>query len=143
MGRGIDLINQKPGKAMFLFALPMIIGNLFQQFYNMADSVIVGNFVGEDALAAVGASYSFTTVFIMVAIGGGIGTTVLVSQYFGAKQYGKMRTAIRTFLVTFLVFSILMACIGFVANPMILKALKTPDNIYEDAVLYLQIYSQT
>lgn len=140
MGRGIDLINQKPGKAMFLFALPMIIGNLFQQFYNMADSVIVGNFVGEDALAAVGASYSFTTVFIMVAIGGGIGTTVLVSQYFGAKQYGKMRTAIRTFLVTFLGFSILMACIGFAVNPMILKALKTPDNIYEDAVLYLQIY---
>ena len=140
MKKGVDLINGRPARAMFFFALPMIIGNLFQQFYNMADSVIVGNFVGEDALAAVGASYSFTTVFIMVAIGGGIGSTVLVSQYFGAKKYGKMKTAIRTFLIAFLVFSIVMACIGFAVNPIILRALKTPDKIYEDAVLYLQIY---
>lgn len=140
MKKGVDLIHGKPTRAMFLFALPMIVGNLFQQFYNMADAMIVGNFVGEDALAAVGASYAFTTVFIMVAIGGGLGTTVLVSQYYGAKKYAEMRTAIRTFLVAFLVFSVLLACIGFAVNPWILKALKTPDNIYEDAVLYLQIY---
>lgn len=125
---------------MFLFALPMIIGNLFQQFYNMADSVIVGNFVGEDALAAVGASYSFTTVFIMVAIGGGMGTSVLVSQYFGARKYGEMKTAIHTFLRTFLAFSVLLAVVGFFVNPYILKALETPANIYDDATLYLQIY---
>lgn len=140
MRKGVDLIHGKPAKAMFFFALPMIIGNLFQQFYNMADSVIVGNFVGEEALAAVGASYSFTTVFIMVAIGGGIGTSVLVSQYFGAKKYGEMKTAVSTFLITFLIFSMVLAILGFVLNPMILKALQTPKNIYEDAVLYLQIY---
>ena len=140
MKKGIDLINGRPGKAMFFFALPMILGNLFQQFYNMADSVIVGNFVGENALAAVGASYAFTTVFIMVAIGGGLGTSVLVSQYYGAKKYGAMKTAIRTFLIAFLVFSVLLACIGFVVNPFILKALKTPTEIYDEAVLYLQIY---
>lgn len=125
---------------MFLFALPMIIGNLFQQFYNMADSVIVGNFVGEDALAAVGASYSFTTVFIMVAIGGGIGASVLASQYLGAQKYGEMKTAVYTFLITFGVFSIVLALLGFLFNPMILHALKTPENIFDDAVLYLQIY---
>ncbi|MBQ8803037.1 MAG: MATE family efflux transporter [Tyzzerella sp.] len=140
MKKGVDLIHGKPTGAMFFFALPMIIGNLFQQFYNMADSVIVGNFVGEDALAAVGASYSFTNIFIMVAIGGGMGTSVLVSQYFGAKKYSAMKTAVYTFLTTFVVFSILLALIGFVVNPIVLKALKTPDNIYEDAVLYLQIY---
>lgn len=140
MRKGINLIHGKPTRAMFFFALPMIVGNLFQQFYNMADSIIVGNFVGEDALAAVGASYAFTTVFIMVAIGGGIGTTVLVSQYYGAKKYNEMRTAIRTFLLAFLVFSVLLACVGFAVNPIILKWLKTPENIYEDAVLYLQIY---
>lgn len=140
MSKGADLINGRPASAMFFFALPMIIGNLFQQFYNMADSVIVGKFVGEDALAAVGASYSFTTVFIMVAIGGGMGSTVLVSQYFGAKKYGNMKTAVYTFLLAFLVFSVVMAGIGFAANPFILKVLKTPANIYEDAVLYLQIY---
>lgn len=140
MKKSVDLIYGKPAKALFLFALPMIIGNLFQQFYNMADSVIVGKFVGEDALAAVGASYSFTTVFIMIAIGGGIGSSVLVSQYFGAKRYGKMKTAMNTFLITFFVFSLLLAIVGFILNPVILRALKTPDNILEDAILYLQIY---
>ena len=62
----VDMIHGNAGKSLFFFALPMIFGNLFQQFYNMADSVIVGRFVGENALAAVGASYSLTTVFIMV-----------------------------------------------------------------------------
>ena len=140
MKKGADLIYGKPARAMFLFALPMIVGNLFQQFYNIADSVIVGNFVGEDALAAVGASYSFTTVFIMVAIGGGMGTSVLVSQYFGAHKYREMKTAIHTFLRTFLVFSVLLAVVGFFVNPYILQALETPANIYDDATLYLQIY---
>lgn len=140
MKNKLDLINGKPGRSLFLFALPMIIGNLFQQFYNMADSVIVGNYVGEDALAAVGASYSFTTVFIMVAIGGGIGASVLASQFLGAEKYGKMKSAIYTFLVTFGVVSVLLALFGFFFNPAILRALKTPENIYDDAVLYLQIY---
>ncbi len=140
MRQKVDLINGKPGRSMFLFALPMIAGNLFQQFYNMADSIIVGRFVGEDALAAVGASYSFTTVFIMVAIGGGMGASVLVSQYLGAKKYGEMKTAVSTFLLAFAVFGTLLAVFGFFANPTILKALKTPDNIFADAVTYLQIY---
>lgn len=140
MRQKVDLINGKPGQSMFLFALPMIAGNLFQQFYNMADSIIVGRFVGEDALAAVGASYSFTTVFIMVAIGGGMGASVLVSQYLGARKYGEMKTAVSTFLLAFAVFGTLLALFGFFANPTILKVLKTPDNIFADAVTYLQIY---
>lgn len=140
MGKKLDLIHGNPGKSLFLFALPMIIGNLFQQFYNMADSIIVGNYVGEDALAAVGASYSFTTVFIMIAIGGGIGASVLASQYLGAGKYQEMKTVIYTFLITFGAFSVLMALFGFFCNPYILRALGTPENIYDDAVLYLQIY---
>ena len=86
------LIREKPAKALFVFALPMIIGNLFQQFYTMADSVIVGRFVSENALAAVGASYSLTNVFISIAIGGGIGASVITSRYFGSKNYKKMET---------------------------------------------------
>lgn len=140
LGKKLDLIHGNPGKSLFLFVLPMIIGNLFQQFYNMADSIIVGNYVGEDALAAVGASYSFTTVFIMIAIGGGIGASVLASQYLGAGKYQEMKTAIYTFLITFGAFSVLMALFGFFCNPYILRALGTPENIYDDAVLYLQIY---
>ncbi|MCI8659998.1 MAG: MATE family efflux transporter [Lachnospiraceae bacterium] len=134
------LIDGAPGRALFLFALPMILGNLFQQFYNMADSVIVGRYVGVDALAAVGASYSFTNVFIMIAIGGGIGASVLTSQYLGARKYQEMKTSVYTFLITFAVLSTLLALFGFVANPWVLSRLNTPENIYEDAVLYLQLY---
>lgn len=135
-----NLVTQSPGRALFFFALPMIVGNLFQQFYNMADSIIVGNLVGENALAAVGASYSFTTVFIMVAIGGGIGASVLTSQYLGAEKYGEMKSSVYTFLITFAVLSALLAAFGLLINPAVLRLLKTPENIMADAVLYLQIY---
>ena len=135
-----NLITQPPARSLFFFALPMIIGNLFQQFYNMADSVIVGKLVGEDALAAVGASYSFTTVFIMIAIGGGIGASVLTSQYLGAGKHREMKSSAYTFLITFAVFSTVLAVLGFFINPAVLRMLKTPDNIMEDAVAYLQIY---
>ncbi len=135
-----NLTTQPPARSLFFFSLPMIIGNLFQQFYNMADSIIVGQLVGESALAAVGASYSFTTVFIMIAIGGGIGASVLTSQYLGAGKHKEMKSSVYTFLITFAVFSILLALIGFCINPTVLKLLKTPPNIMDDAVLYLQIY---
>ncbi len=135
-----NLTTQPPARSLFFFSMPMIIGNLFQQFYNMADSIIVGQLVGESALAAVGASYSFTTVFIMIAIGGGIGASVLTSQYLGAGKHKEMKSSVYTFLITFAVFSILLALIGFWINPTVLKLLKTPPNIMDDAVLYLQIY---
>lgn len=135
-----DMLTGHPGKALFFFAMPMILGNLFQQLYNMADSVIVGKYVGEDALAAVGASYSLTTVFIMIAIGGGIGASVITSQYLGAGSYGKMKTSIYTALLNFLLLSVVLAVGGYLLNRNILLALKTPENILEDAVLYLKIY---
>ena len=82
-----NMLTDPPGRSLLLFALPMILGNLFQQFYNIADSVIVGNFVGERALAAVGASYAITNVFIAIAIGGGIGSSVIISQCLGCLLY--------------------------------------------------------
>ncbi len=135
-----DMLHGNAGKSLFLFALPMIIGNLFQQFYSMVDSVIVGRYVGEDALAAVGASYSLTTVFISVAIGGGIGASVLISQYLGRRDYSRMKTAIYTALFTFLVISILLGICGILLNTDIMRWLNTPDNIMEQASLYLEIY---
>ena len=135
-----DMTTGNPAKTILNFTFPIFIGNVFQQFYNMADSIIVGNLVGEDALAAVGASYSFTTVFIMIAIGGGIGASVLTSQYLGAGHYREMKSSVYTFLITFAVFSTLLAVLGFCINPTVLRALKTPDNIMQDAVSYLQIY---
>ena len=104
------------------------------------DSIIVGQFVGEDALAAVGASYSLTTVFIMIAIGGGIGASVITSQYLGAGLYRKMKTSVSTALITFLVLSLVLSVIGLLGNRAILIGLNTPGNILSDAVLYLEIY---
>lgn len=135
-----DMITDHPGKALFFFALPMILGNLFQQFYNTVDSIIVGQFVGEEALAAVGASYSLTTVFIMIAIGGGIGASVITSQYLGAKYYLKMKTSVYTALISFLTLSVILSVIGLFFNRAILTSLNTPENIMSDAVLYLEIY---
>ena len=135
-----SMLTDSPGKSLFYFALPMILGNLFQQFYSMVDSIIVGQFVGEDALAAVGASYSLTTVFIMIAIGGGIGASVITSQYLGAALYRKMKTSVYTALISFLSVSILLGCFGLAFGRGILTALHTPENILADAMLYLEIY---
>ena len=134
------MLTDSPGKSLFFFALPMILGNLFQQFYSTVDSIIVGQFVGEDALAAVGASYSLTTVFIMIAIGGGIGASVITSQYLGAALYKKMKTSVSTALITFLVVSVILGGFGLFFSRSILMMLNTPGNIMEDAILYLKIY---
>src|SRR5699024_7650875 len=138
--REYNMLKDNPGKSLLFFAIPMIIGNLFQQFYNMTDSIVVGKFVGEGALASVGASYSLTTVFIMIAIGGGIGSSVIISQYLGAKEYEKMKTAIYTVLISFFVLSVFMFAFGILANKKLLLLLNTPLNILDDAVLYLRIY---
>lgn len=135
-----NMLEDNPGKSLFFFALPMIIGNIFQQFYNMADSIIVGKFVSEEALAAVGASYSITTVFIMIAIGGGIGSSVIISQYLGAGEYEEMKTSIHTALISFLVVSLFMLVFAFYGNKKILSILNTPTNIFDDATDYLNIY---
>ncbi|WFR56555.1 MATE family efflux transporter [Anaerocolumna sp. AGMB13025] len=135
-----DMLHGNTGKSLFLFALPMIIGNLFQQLYTMVDSIIVGRFVNENALAAVGASYALTSVFISVAIGGGIGASVLTSQYLGAKDYSRMRSSIYTALITFLGISILLGIGGFTLSSGIMRWLNTPDNIIDQAALFLRIY---
>ena len=94
MSKDEYLITDAPLKALTVFAMPMILGSFFQQIYNMADSIIVGQFVGSSALAAVGACAALTNVFICVALGAGVGAGVLVSRYFGAKEYGKMKTSV-------------------------------------------------
>ncbi len=135
-----SMLTDSPGKSLFFFALPMILGNLFQQFYSAVDSIIVGQYVGEDALAAVGASYSLTTVFIMIAIGGGIGASVIISQYLGAGLFRKMKTSVYTALISFLAVSLILGSSGLLLSRNILTALNTPENILSDALLYLDIY---
>lgn len=134
------LTSKPPFYALFVFSIPIIIGNLFQQLYTMVDSAVVGRFVGEQALAAVGASYSLTVVFICVAIGGGVGSSVIVSKYFGAHNFSAMKTAVSTAFLTFLGISIFLGAVGIVINRPLLVALKTPSDALDMALVYLRIY---
>ena len=134
------LITENPLKALIVFAIPMIIGNLFQQAYTMADSAIVGRLVGEKALAAVGAAYSLTNIFICVASGGGMGASVIVSQYFGHGNYGKLKKTVYTALVSFLVISVMLGVIGLAFSKNIMIAMNTPVEVLDMSVTYLQIY---
>ena len=140
MSKDEYLITDEPLKALTIFALPMILGSFFQQVYNMADSIIVGQFVGSSALAAVGACAALTNVFICVALGAGVGAGVLVSRYFGAGDYGKMKTIVSTSLVSFLILSLLLGGFGFCFSHSMMNLLQTPTDILEEAVQYLRIY---
>ena len=108
MSKDEYLITDAPLKALTVFAMPLILGSFFQQVYNMADSIIVGQVVGSSALAAVGACAALTNVFICVALGAGVGAGVLVSRYFGAQNYGKMKTIVSTSLISFLILSLFL-----------------------------------
>ena len=134
------LITDTPFKALTVFAMPMILGGFFQQVYNMADSIIVGQLVGSSALAAVGACAALTNVFVCVALGAGVGAGVLVSRYFGAKDYGKMKTIVSTSMISFLILSVVLGLLGFFFSHSMMSVLQTPDDILDEAVLYLQVY---
>lgn len=134
------LIVKKPFTALLIFALPIIIGNMFQQLYTLADSAVVGRYVGITALAAVGASTSLTNIFIFIAAGGGMGASVIVSRYFGAKMYGKMKSAVYTAMLSFLLLSTALAALGLVFGKDILVLLKTPADALPLAEEYLDIY---
>lgn len=95
----LSMVSGSPAKSLIAFTIPLILGNLFQQFYNLIDSVVVGNYVGEGALAAVGGTcFSITAVFIAVATGAGVGCSVIISQLLGADRIADMKTAVLTAL---------------------------------------------
>ena len=140
-----DLTVGKPSQKLFWFSIPLLLSVAFQQLYQMADSIIVGRFAetveaGELALAAVGASYPITQLFVAVATGINIGTGVLVSQLFGAKRYLRMKTAISTALLTTTTVALLLTLIGAIGTHGIMNALSTPENIFADGSLYLRVY---
>ena len=140
-----DLTEGKPSKKLFWFSIPLLLSVAFQQLYQMADSMIVGRFAatpeaGELALAAVGASYPITQLFVAVATGVNIGTSVLVSQLFGARRYLRMKTAVSTALITTAVIALLMTLIGALATDSMMAGLQTPENIFDDGALYLRVY---
>ena len=135
-----DLTTGNPEKVLWQFSMPMFISVIFQQLYNMADSVIAGKFAGEDALAAVGASYPITMIFMAIAVGSNIGCSVVISQLFGGKKYQKMKTAISTTLISALALSVFLSAVGLLLSRMLMKAVQTPANIFNAGSIYLKIY---
>lgn len=135
-----NMTEGSPSKALLYFAIPMVLGNLFQQFYNIVDSLIVGNYVGSNALAAVGASSSITFLFIAIATGACTGASVVISRFFGANKYEEVKKSITTIIIAILVLSLVFTCIGVLGSNVFLRLMNTPDNIYKDALDYLRIY---
>lgn len=135
-----DLTEGNPSKVIIGFSLPMFISVVFQQLYNIADSIIAGRFAGEDALAAVGASYPVTMVFMAIAVGSSIGCNVVISQFFGSKAYDKVKTAISTTVITSIVLAVFLTVLGLISSKFIIMAINTPDNIFVDSKLYFDIY---
>lgn len=135
-----DMTTGSPGKTLFFFAIPMVLGNLFQQLYNIIDSLIVGNYVGADALAAVGASTSIVMLFVAVVSGLCIGGSVVIGQLFGANLHDKVKSSISTMLITSLVLSLILTALGILLTNPILHLMNTPEHIMKDAAAYLNIY---
>lgn len=137
-----DLTQGNPGKVLWQFTIPMFISVIFQQLYNIADSIIVGNFAthGEDAVAAVGASYPITMIFMAIAMGCNVGCAVVISQLFGAKRYREMKTAVSTTLLASFTLSLVLTILGMLLSRTMLNMIRTPENIFGDADVYLKIY---
>ena len=135
-----DLTVGKPSTVLWQFCLPMFGSIVFQQLYNIADSLVAGKFVGESALAAVGNSYEITLIFIAFAFGCNIGCSVVVSRFFGARQYRDMKTAVTTSLIGCAVLVALLMAAGLAGCDALLALINTPAEIMADSALYLDIY---
>lgn len=135
-----DLTEGKVWKVIVRFALPLLVGNLLQQFYNITDSIIVGQFLGKEALAAVSASFFIYYFIISLVIGVGSGTTVVISQLFGAKQYQKVQLAFSSFFIFMLVGGIILSIAGIIFAEPVFRLTNTPEEVILQAVAYFRIY---
>ena len=135
-----DLTTGEPRTVLWQFCLPLFGSIVFQQLYNIADSLVAGKFVGENALAAVGNSYEITLIFIAFAFGCNIGCSVVVSQLFGARRLADMKTAVRTAMIASAVVCAALMAVGAAWGPALLRAIHTPEEVMADSALYLRIY---
>ncbi len=135
-----DLTSGKEGKLILRFALPMLLGNVFHQLYNIVDSVIVGNYIGKEALAAVGASFPVIFVFFSLVLGITSGSTVLISQYFGAGENDKVKRTIDTLFIFLFFASIAVSILGIIFSREIFLLLRLPQEVIPMAEEYLKIF---
>lgn len=135
-----DLTVGKPQKVLLRFTMPLLLSVVFQQMYNIVDSVIAGHYIGVGALAAVGASYPITMIFMAIANGANIGCSVVISQLFGAKRMTHMKSAVSTALFSSAALALLLTGVGLWLSPILLRLTETPAEIAPDAATYLNIY---
>lgn len=135
-----DFTVGKEAKLILQFSVPLVLGNIFQNLYNVVDSIIVGRFLGKEALGAVGASFPIIFALISMVIGVGSGASTVVSQYFGAKKIDEVKRTIDTLFIFFLGSSILITILGIAFSEHIFILLGLPDDILPQAVSYLRIY---
>ena len=135
-----DLTKGKESSLILKFALPMLFGNVFQQLYNVVDSIIVGNFIGKEALAAVGASFPLIFAFLSLIIGIASGSTIVISQYFGAKEIEKVKRTIDTLFIFLFFASIVISIVGIIFSENIFRFLKLPEEVIPQAKIYFNIF---
>ena len=135
-----DLTVGKPESVLCKFCLPLFGSIIFQQLYNIADSFVAGKFIGDNALAAVGNSYEITLIFIAFAFGCNIGCSVLAAQLFGAKRYKDLKSAVYTALIASSIICVLLMAVGTLFCDGLLRLIKTPEEVFADSKLYLDIY---
>lgn len=136
-----DLTVGNPQTVLWKFCMPLFGSIIFQQLYNIADSLVAGKFIGENALAAVGNSYEITLIFIAFAFGCNMGCSVVVSKLFGARNYKEMKTAVYTACIFSGFICILLMLIGILGSGMLLRLIRTPEEVFADSKLYLDIYA--
>ena len=127
-------------KLLIMFAVPLVIGNLFQQLYNTVDSLVVGNFVGSHALAAVGSTTSIINMIVMFFTGTSVGAGVVISRYYGAHDDEKLHIAVETTMAVTFICGIIFTGLGIFVAPYMLKFMSTPDDVLPSASVYLKIY---
>jgi len=135
-----DLTIGKPSKVLFMYCLPLFGSIIFQQLYNLADSFVAGRYIGTEALAAVGNSYEITLVFIAIAFGCNIGTSVVAARHFGMKDIVGTRSTIYTALISSAVIGVILTIIGFFSVEPLLQLINTSEEIFSDSLAYIRIY---
>ncbi|MCF8378396.1 MAG: MATE family efflux transporter [Bacteroidales bacterium] len=135
-----DLTTGKESKLIMQFAAPMLLGNVFQQMYNIVDSIVIGNYIGKEALAAVGASFPIIFALISMVIGFATGATIIIAQYFGAKQMENVKRTIDTIYIVLFFASIVLSAVGIIFSGPIFRLIQLPEDVLPGATLYMQIY---
>jgi putative MATE family efflux protein len=136
-----DLTTGKVGKQIFYFALPMLMGNVFQQLYNVVDTIVVGKALGKNALAAVGASFPLIFILISFVVGIAMGSTVIISQYYGAKQMNNVKKAIDTLNIFMFFAAVFLTFLGRWASQYIFQLIDLPEEAMLEAINYFNVYA--